>query len=129
MKHKLPAPFNRADSTDERDVQKAILEIVKTVYSRHWHLRVEGGGKRLGSGAKGKSSMKGAPDLLMCIDSRIWGIEIKVPGGTVSEEQIKHLNLIESSGGRGVIVCSVDGFLRAMNQEQPTAILEGIGVF
>ncbi|MDT6519718.1 VRR-NUC domain-containing protein [Enterococcus faecium] len=51
----------------------------------------------------------GTPDILVCVNGRFIGIEVKRPGGgTVSALQKSKLNKIENAGGVAIVARSVE---------------------
>ena len=50
------------------------------------------------------SRMQGLPDVVALKGGRMWGIEVKAPGGRVSETQAKTLLEIGAAGGIGIVV-------------------------
>jgi RecB family endonuclease NucS len=50
----------------------------------------------------------GVPDILVCLDGRFVGIEVKRPGGVVSSLQKFNIDDIHRSGGAAFVAYSVD---------------------
>lgn len=65
-----------------------------TVQQVGWYLKVWGGGFQ----------KSGIPDILICIDGRFIGCEVKAPDGRPSHLQIQNLKQIDRSGGYGVLL-------------------------
>lgn len=59
-----------------------------------WYLKVWGGGFQ----------KSGIPDILICINGRFIGCEVKAPDGRPSHLQIQNLRQIDRSGGYGVLL-------------------------
>lgn len=53
-------------------------------------------------------SRAGTPDITASIKGRFVGIEVKQPGGVVSELQKAHIKLIERSGGVAFVAYSLE---------------------
>ncbi|WP_054637161.1 VRR-NUC domain-containing protein [Thalassobacillus sp. C254] len=63
-----------------------------------WHIKTHGN----------LFSKAGVPDILACINGRFVGIEVKKPGGKVSELQKANIRLIEKAGGVAFVSFSVE---------------------
>lgn len=50
----------------------------------------------------------GVPDIIACINGKFVGIEVKRPGGRVSELQKYHIEQIQKSGGVAFVATSVE---------------------
>lgn len=53
-------------------------------------------------------SRAGTPDIIACINGRFIAIEVKRPGGVVSQLQRANLKLIEQAGGVAFVAYSVE---------------------
>jgi hypothetical protein len=110
----LPAPFNKSKAGQkEKDIQKAILAILKEVGVRHW--RVSLGNKiarnKLGEAVAIENELAGFPDIMCIIDGILIGIEVKKYGGKLSEKQLKKLSDIQESGGIYIVGISENAAL------------------
>lgn len=54
-----------------------------------------------------KASKAGVPDVLACVDGRMVALEVKAPGGRVSELQEYNIEKIIGAGGLAGVVYSV----------------------
>lgn len=54
------------------------------------------------------SQPRGVSDILGCCKGKLLAIEVKKPGGKLSEYQEKFLNSVNAAGGVGFMACSVD---------------------
>lgn len=52
-------------------------------------------------------SKAGTPDVLACVNGYFVGIEVKQPGGVVSELQKAKIDLIRQSGGAAFVAYSL----------------------
>ena len=99
----------------ERDVQRAIINLVKRVYPQAWvcHIPNENGGKltqRQMWARKADGLTAGAPDLAVAWPGAVvtW-LEVKRPnGGSVSERQASVHERLRSMGFHVAVVRSVD---------------------
>ena len=82
---------------------KKYLESIDAWYIKYW----------AGSGY----TKSGIPDILACIDSRFYGIEVKATNGKPSVLQLVNLRKIRESGGVGVLLYPQDfkGFKDLVN--------------
>ena len=51
---------------------------------------------------------RGAPDLLLCVRGRFVALELKRPGGELTELQAESLRMIRAAGGIAEVVHSAD---------------------
>jgi hypothetical protein len=88
-----------------------------------WWERIEAPIKIVGKGDDkhaAPSPAKGIPDLLLCIQGKLWGVELKrTQGAHLSGEQLSKLLGIQSAGGRSIVVQSAVGLSRALRGELP----------
>ena len=59
----------------------------------------------------------GCSDLLCCLASRFIAIEVKRPGGRLTEKQANFLADVQRSGGLGIVVVSVADLEAKLNAE------------
>lgn len=52
----------------------------------------------------GKFTKAGVPDLLVCCNGKFLGVELKAPKGDPSKLQLYNLDLINKSGGIGILL-------------------------
>lgn len=56
----------------------------------------------------------GIPDIIACVDGRFVGLEVKQPGGKLSQLQETTIEKIRTAGGVAAMVTSVDEAKRAL---------------
>lgn len=56
----------------------------------------------------GEFTKAGVPDLLVCINGKFLGVEIKAKNGKPSELQLYHLQKIDNAGGYAVLLYPSD---------------------
>lgn len=102
----------------EKELLKACKDWLS--YQKLWFARLEGGGKIL-STPRGKmlakSAQLGLPDLIIVHNGTFYGIELKVPGGFLTDKQQKVLDLITENGGIGAVITSVDELAKLIYSE------------
>ncbi|MEA0565134.1 VRR-NUC domain-containing protein [Lysinibacillus irui] len=64
----------------------------------HWWMKVHGD----------MFQKSGVPDILACINGKFVGIEVKRPGGVVSELQKYNIEKIQAAGGVAFVAYSVE---------------------
>jgi hypothetical protein len=108
----------------EAEVLTACKALLATMPSVWWQ-RIEAPVKIVGSGANRRmlpSASKGLPDLLLCVQGRLWAAELKRPhGGILEAEQASKLAGIAKSGGRAGIVRSAAGLAAMLSGQYPAA--------
>ena len=111
---------------NEAQIQRAVLD----------HLRIRGvpglfflhipnGGLRLRSEAarlKGLGTRAGAPDLILIREGRVYGLELKAPGGRASAAQLETLAAMEAAGA---YTCVAEGLDRALAVLEQWRLLRG----
>ena len=65
----------------------------------------------------------GVPDILVCLDGRFIGIEVKKEDGVVSKMQEHHIKSIKASGGIAFIARSVDDVYRELNNHSKDRLI------
>lgn len=63
-----------------------------------WHIKTHGS----------MFSKAGTPDIVACVNGRFVAIEVKQPGGIVSELQKAHIHLIQNAGGVAFVAYSLE---------------------
>jgi len=117
--YSLPKPFNKKPPSNlkESAVQKEIYDFLKKTFPVADVWRIEGGAKLAhagGSMAMLPSTGKGRPDIQMIHDGKIYGLEIKIPGGRVKACQITVLERMQANGAIVAIVTSLKGAIEVM---------------
>ena len=119
--YSLPAPYNKKDGTLEKDVLKRTKEVLTELGGYWW--RIENSGVIHGN-VMCASQMKGLPDLMWLKDGILRFIEVKAPGGHVSQSQINCLQRCKENGGVAFIVVTPELLMTG----DLTDMLEGIFV-
>jgi hypothetical protein len=108
--HPLPQPWNRRDPLlSESTIQKQVIAFLEL--RGCFVQRIEGGGKavqRRGELAFAKSCMTGFPDLLVVHRGTVFALEIKAPGGHLSQAQVQKMVALRDHGARVAVVVGVD---------------------
>ncbi len=124
--YSLPAPYNKKDGTLEKDVLKATKEVLDSLGGYWW--RIENSGVIHGN-VMCASKMKGLPDLMWLVKGHLWFIEVKAPGGHVSQSQINCLQRCQDNRGGALIVVDPDKLREFIHMTYTTDIfVEGIQV-
>jgi len=82
----------------ERDIVAAIKRYLASLGSDVFYFKEHGG----------VYSTAGIPDIICCYKGRFLGLEVKLPGGRLTELQKRALEKINRAGGIGRRVESVD---------------------
>lgn len=108
---------------EEDAIQRAVFQHIKArgapgVFAFHVP---NGGYRRAREGAilKGLGVTPGVPDVMIVFKGRIYGLELKRPGGKPTEKQLLAMDAMDEAGA---FVCMADGLDRAL------AVLEGWGI-
>jgi hypothetical protein len=111
VSYPLPAPWNRRDpAVLEAPIMRAVIGLLR--FRGCWVTRIEGGGKllhRKGELGIGASEMTGLPDVLAVLKGQLFGLEVKAPGGKLSQSQLTQLQAMQRSGARVAVVLGTDG--------------------
>jgi len=73
---------------------------------------------------QGPLSVKGISDLLVCHRGKFIAIEVKRPGGKVSNEQARFLEKVEDAGGVGFVATSAEEVIRRLGLGLPLFSIE-----
>lgn len=104
------------DKVSEKEIQKSILDYLSIKKIVAWRTN---SGLQF-SNYKGKEYVtrlapRGTPDIIgFSNDGRFIGIEVKKPGGIVSEEQQYFIDKLNRSGGTGIIAYSLDDVMNIL---------------
>jgi len=71
---------------------------------------------------KGQGVVPGVPDVILIHDGRTYGLEIKAPGGRISENQIAAHSAMTQAGA---YVCVAEGLDRAIAALEAWGLLRG----
>lgn len=84
----------------KKTIEKHIENQIKRYLDRLgvWYMKVHGS----------MYQKSGVPDILVCVNGRFVGIEVKRPGGIVSPLQQLNIDDIHKSGGVAFVAYSVD---------------------
>lgn len=106
----LPAPWNRRDpAVLEAPILRAVIGLLR--FRGLWVTRIEGGGKlmhRRGELCFGESEMTGLPDVLAVLKGQLFGLEVKAPGGRLSQSQLIKLQEMQRAGVKVAVVLGTD---------------------
>jgi len=91
----------------ESKIMQEILGYLKA--NRIWHLRVNA-----------DASTVGVPDILVCFNGRLVGLEVKTPSGKPTELQVRVLEAIKESGGWGGFPTSLKEAVAILDQSTLT---------
>jgi hypothetical protein len=121
------------DKTQPDIIESEVLLACKTLLVSMpgiWWQRVEAPVKIVGRGSSMRmipSPSKGLPDLLLCVQGRLWGVELKRPhGGKLEAEQAEKLAGIARAGGRAGIVRSAAGLAAMLSGQYPSVQLSTV---
>lgn len=89
------------EKTIERQIRNYLTQIGA------WHIKTHGN----------MFSRAGTPDILACVNGRFVAIEVKRPGGVISELQKANIELIRKVGGVAFIAYSVEDVERNLQKE------------
>ena len=106
------------DKPLEADVLKSILEYL--TWKRVFHFRVNSGAFTIERNQFIRFGARGCPDILAVYPATglFWGIEVKRPGGLLSDAQVEFLRGIHANGGIATVaesVCDVEAVLTDPN--------------
>lgn len=87
----------------ERDIQGAITDWL--LLKGAWYFKVHGHGMQ----------RRGVPDIIGCYKGKLFGIEVKKPGGKVSWEQKGEIDAIIRAGGEAFVAYSVDDVMERLD--------------
>ena len=91
---------------NERDITRAIMDYL--LLKGAWVFKVHG---HLGQ-------KKGVPDILACLQGRFIAIEVKRPGGKLSEYQEREIAAIERAGGRTIVARDVSDVMDLLEEDE-----------
>jgi hypothetical protein len=127
----VPSTFNqirRSRQRPEQQIQRALCErLAWQKPAGVWFCHIGNGGFRRAAEAAimtGLGVRRGAPDLMFVVCGRAYGLELKAPGGRLSEAQrVCHREIREAGGIVGVAT----GIDEAVSLLQAWGILPGAG--
>ena len=117
----------------EQDLQKMVMQHLRQRGARglvFWHTPNGVRGNRRkdhvqGAIAKGMGARAGVSDLVLLHQGRFFALELKVPGRTPTEEQLKFLEEVNAAGGFGAWCQGLD---RALGILESWGVLRGKAV-
>ena len=87
----------------ESEIQKQCIDWLRA--NGFWANKLHVGPIQLGNGKRwAKNPLRGAPDIIAIRDAIYYGIEVKRPGGKLSNEQIRFHEEIRAKGGAVIMV-------------------------
>ena len=89
----------------EKTIERQIRNYLTRIGA--WHIKTHGN----------MFSRAGTPDILACVNGRFVAIEVKRPGGVISELQKANIELIKKAGGVAFIAYSVEDVERNLQKE------------
>ena len=101
-------------STKEGKIQKEILDYLKSKGIFHWRQNNGAVYDPKINGYRSHTGMRGVPDILLILDGRFIGIEVKTPKGRQSPDQILFQRRCERHGGLYILARSVDDTKKAL---------------
>lgn len=114
------AKARRAPAPLEAQDQAALIDhLERRAHPGVWWCAVPNGGSRNvieAARLKGQGVVAGAPDLVVCIDGRMIGLEMKrAKGGRLSEAQLLQKERIERAGGLWFVAHGLDEALSILS--------------
>jgi hypothetical protein len=96
----------------EKEIQLAICDYLSLRKIFFWRQNtaptIQNSGDKWHFRAMPKHSLKGVPDIIVIRDGTFVGLEVKRPGGKLSEQQIAFKENCEANGGKYFVVTSID---------------------
>lgn len=91
-------------SQSEKTIENQIKRYLDSIGA--WHIKTHGN----------MFSRAGTPDIIACFRGKFIAIEVKKPGGVVSELQKAHIKLIRMAGGIAFVATSVEETKRYLEE-------------
>jgi hypothetical protein len=92
-------------SISEHDIQGQILEYLTIKRIFHWR-------NNTGAFKKGKHFVRfgtpGSADVFACVSGHLFGIEVKRPGGTLSDAQVAFCAALRAAGGTYLVATKLE---------------------
>ena len=111
----------------EQRIQRALVaHLTARPATDLWWCHVPNGGFRTrteGAILNGLGLRKGAPDLLLIRDGKVFGLELKRMGGRASHDQVECLAAMERAGAVTAVAVGLDA---ALEQLQSWKLLRGM---
>lgn len=111
----VPKPRGLKVLQCEADILRDCKKYLESRDDLCWR-RMEGSGKYI-SGRFIASETKGFPDLLILNKGKLFLAELKVPGNTISDSQVKFIFEFCTHGAICGVVCSLNGLKRFLTEE------------
>lgn len=83
-------------SASEKTIENRIKRYLDSIGA--WHIKTHGN----------IFSKVGTPDIIACVNGHFVAIEVKRPGGVISELQKYHIKAIQKSGGIAFVAYSLE---------------------
>lgn len=107
----------------EKEVQKAVLKLLRSHPAVHWVARINSGTFVEGDRFIQSNSQKGMSDILgMLKGGRMIAVEVKRPGEKANPHQKEFLDLINAGGGLAFVATSVDDVLLKIGAGRQTQL-------
>lgn len=91
----------------EKDIQRSIIDYLRLKGVLCWK-NSTGGIYKKSTDSYIPSQSVGAPDIFALDEGTFYGIEVKRPGGKLSDKQSEFLRKIEENGGVAIVATSID---------------------
>ena len=91
-------------NVSEKTIENSIKRYLDSIGA--WHIKTHGS----------LFSKAGIPDIIACINGTFVAIEVKKPGGVVSELQKANIKLIQQSGGIAFVSYSLEETKRHLKE-------------
>lgn len=87
----------------ERDITRQIKKLLDNI-ENCWYFKVAGG----------QFQRAGIPDIIGCLNGKYFAIEVKRPGGKLSEKQKKEIEAIKSCNGIVFVAYSTEDVIKGL---------------
>jgi hypothetical protein len=102
----------------EQSIQKSIIDLLRLKHFVVFKHHSTGFTQRDGNPIYFKYGEKGIADIIACSPTgRFWTIEVKKPGGKLSNDQIVFLNRVRGNGGIAIVAHSIDDVIDLLFRE------------
>ena len=101
----------------ESDIQRVILEYLDH-HPEVFAVKITTTGIPNGRGGFRKNNSRGVSDIIGVYKGKFLAIEVKRPGGQLTEHQKYFLDSIKIYGGIGIVAYSLDDVIQALKQHE-----------